>query len=472
MSVIFIVGIILIIAVLSCKTSDKIGLPVLVGFILIGMAIGRWFGFEDISDAEQICNFSLMLIIFTGGFQTNFAEAKPVLAMSTLLSTAGTVLTAGVTAAFGYYVLRLQFYEAILLGAVISSTDAASVFSILRSKNLNLKNNLDSVLQIESGSNDPIAYMLTVIFLSLATGNPQSAAALLAAQIIVGVAAGVVGAKLGQILVNKLELDIEGLYAALLMGVALAIYGAASRFGGNGFLAVYIGGMIMGNKPLVRKRLLAAFFSAFSMLAQINLFVVLGMLTKLSSVISVAASGLAFALFLFVIARPLVMLLLMKPFGRSLKEIALVSWAGFRGASSIVFAIYLFAAGLPYAEYVFCAVFFVCMLSVIVQGSLIAPLARSLDLITSKPMSLKTFTEFTTEIQDKLLEVKTPPGSAVCGKTIHELDLPNDFHIIAIKRDEKLIAPIQSVVILEGDTVILAGNSEEKLLKLRKVIGG
>ena len=211
MSSILLIGIIFIIAVLSCKVTDKIGLPVLVGFILIGMAVGRRFGLEDISSAETICNFALMLIIFTGGFQTNFAEARPVLAISTLVSTAGTVLTTGVAGAFGYYVMRLQFYEAMLLGAVISSTDAASVFSILRSKNLNLKNNLDSILQIESGSNDPIAYILTVVFLSLATGGSQNAIVLLLKQIVIGAAVGVAGAKLGQRLVNNLKLNIKGL---------------------------------------------------------------------------------------------------------------------------------------------------------------------------------------------------------------------------------------------------------------------
>ena len=470
MSVILTVGIVLIIAVLSCKTTDKIGLPVLVGFILIGMIIGSPFSFGDVSGAELICNFALMLIIFTGGFQTNFAEAKPVFAISTLLSTAGTVLTACVAGAFSYYVMRLQFYEAMLLGSVISSTDAASVFSILRSKNLNLKNNLDSILQIESGSNDPIAYMLTVIFLSLATGGSQSAVALLIAQIVIGVAVGAAGAKLGQFLINKLKLDIEGLYSALLMGVALAIFGVASQFGGNGFLAVYIGGMIMGNSPLMYKRLLAGFFGALSMLAQMTLFIVLGILSNPSYIIGVAASGLIFALFLFFIARPIVMFLLMKPFGRSLKEIGLVSWAGFRGASSIVFSTYLLSAGLPYAEYVFTVVFFVCMLSVIMQGSLIAPLARSLDLITSNPRVLKTLTEYAAEIQNKLLEVKVPFGSAVCDKTILELDLPEDLYIIMIKRDDKYIAPIHSTVILENDVVMLASGSEENLLKLQAAI--
>jgi cell volume regulation protein A len=434
--------------------------------------LGRYLGFEDVSNAEHICNFALLFIIFTGGFQTNFARAKPVLGLSVLLSAAGTVMTAGFAALFSYYVLGLELHQAMLLGAVISSTDAASVFSILRSKNLNLKNNLDSVLQIESGSNDPIAYMLTVVFLAMATGGSQNVLILLVTQIVVGAAAGFLGAKLGQRLINKLNLDIEGLYAVLLVGISFFIYGVASQFGGNGFLAVYIGGMILGNSPLMRKKILSGLFSAFSMIAQVVLFIVLGILCLPSSVLSVAVSGLLFALFLFFVARPVIMFVLMKPFGRSFREIGLVSWAGFRGASSIVFASYLLSAGLPYADYVFSVVFFVCMLSVIIQGTLISPIAKALNLISPEPEVLKSFTEYAAEIQNELLEVTVPFGSPVCGKTVLELGLPDDIFLLLIRRGGKCIAPINSTAIMEDDTVILASSDKEKLLKLHSVIGG
>ncbi|MCL1829263.1 MAG: potassium/proton antiporter [Oscillospiraceae bacterium] len=381
MDLILIIGIILTISALSCKTTDKIGLPVLVGFILIGVLIGNWFKFENTAGVNQICNFALLLIIFTGGFQTNFTEAGSVLAVSSVLSMAGTVLTAGLAGAFAYFVLRLEFYQAMLLGAVISSTDAASVFSVLRSKQMELKNNLNYMLEIESGSNDPFAYMLTVMFMTLASGSCQNIVLLMLLQIIVGIAAGFIFSKLGQFLINRLNVDIDGLYGALLCGTAFLIYGAAAQFGGNGFLAVYIGGIILGNGKLMYKGFLTRLFSAVSMLMQIMLFIVLGILCIPLSIAAVVGSGLLFAFFLFFIARPVIIFALMKPFRRPLNEIALVSWAGFRGASSIVFSTYLLTAGLPYAEYVFSVVFFVCMLSVIIQGTFIVPVAKLCRLV-------------------------------------------------------------------------------------------
>ena len=378
---VLILGIILIISVLSCKTTGKMGLPVLVSFILIGMLIGNWFKFEDMSTVDTICNFALLLIIFTGGFQTDFSKAKSVLPVSLALSTAGTVFTAGLAGAFAYFVLRLELYQALLLGAVISSTDAASVFSVLRSKNMNLVSNLDSVLEIESGSNDPFAYILTTVLITMARGGSQNVLLLLLSQIVVGVLAGVVSFKLGQLLFNRLNLDIDGLYAVLLFATAFFTYGVAVQFGGNGFLAVYLSGLILGNNKLVYKGFLSRLSSAISMLMQIMLFIVLGILCIPTSVLAVVGSGLVFALFLFFVARPVVVFLLMKIFRHPLREIALVSWAGFRGAASIVFSTLLVTAGLPYAEYVFSVVFFVCLLSVIVQGTFISPLAKKLKLV-------------------------------------------------------------------------------------------
>ena len=471
MNLILILGIILTISVLSCKATDKVGLPVLVGFILIGVLIGSQFEFKNIETAVQICNFALLFIIFTGGFQTNFAKAKPVIVVSTVLSVLGTIFTAFIAAAFGYYVMHLAFSEAMLLGAVISSTDAASVFSILNSKNLNLKKNLGSVLQMESGSNDPIAYMLTVVFLGLATGDSQNVGLLLVMQIVIGILAGVLGAKLGQRIINKLKLEIDGLYAILLCGIAFLIYGLASALNGNGFLAVYIGGMILGNGNLMYKRFLAQIYSAISMLMQIVLFIVLGILWMPSTFVSVIGSGFIFALFLLFIARPFVVFLLMKPFRYNIKDIGLVSWAGFRGASSIVFSTYLLSAKLPYAEYVFSVVFFVCLLSVIFQGSLIVSVAKWLHLIAPEEKVLKTFTEYAQEVKNELLEVTVPFGSAVCEKSLFELGTWEDVHIVMIKRADKYIIPTMTTVVMQDDVIMLASNDTKNLEKFGKWIG-
>jgi len=470
MNTILLFGIILVISVLSCKVTSKRGLPVLVGFILIGILIGRRFNFIDVANAESICNFALIFIIFTGGFQTNFSRTKPVIVVSTLLSAAGTVMTAAAGAAFAYFVLRLEFHAAMLLGAVISSTDAASVFSVLSSKRLSLKNRLDSLLEMESGSNDPFAYMLTIVFLSLATGGSQNVPLLLLMQVLIGAVVGFAGAKLGQRLMNKLNLDINGLYAVLLCGIALFIYGVCGLLGGNGFLAVYIGGIILGNGKLVYKLFLSKLFSALSMLMQIVLFIVLGILWLPSYFFPTLLPGLLFAAFLFFVARPVIVFLFMKPFKFKIKEIALVSWAGFRGASSIVFSTYLLSAKLPYAEYIFSIVFFVCMLSVILQGSFLAPLAKLFGLVESEKQALKPAEDFIKEAHNELLEYIVPFGSAACGKSICDLELPEDLFILMIKRSGKLLVPVPSTIIAQDDVLVFASANKERLINLSKHI--
>ena len=208
MNMILVFGIILVISVLSCKPVGKIGLPTLVGFILIGVFIGNWYQFDDLGIVDHICTFALLLIVFTGGFQTNLSEVKPVLKMSVTLSVAGTLLTAGLTALFSFYVLNLCLSQSLLLGAILSATDVASVFSSLKSRHLNLKNNLDSVLTIESGSNEPFAHVLTVVLIAFAVGE-KNIPLLLLVEFVVGAAAGGIVAKAGQYIINKLNFALH-----------------------------------------------------------------------------------------------------------------------------------------------------------------------------------------------------------------------------------------------------------------------
>ena len=365
---------------LSCKTAGKIGLPTLVGFIAIGLIIGNFFEFESIAEVETICNFALLLIVFTGGFHTDIKKARPVLVLSSVLSGAGTLLTALISAAFAYFVLSFEIYQALLLGVIISATDVASVFSVLESKNIDLKNNLGEILEVESGSNEPFAHILTLVLIAFVTGT-RNIPLLLAQEIIIGVAAGFVFAKGGQFLINRININVDSLYGILLCGVAFLMYGIAVQFNGSGFLAVYIGGIIIGNRKLVHKGSISRLYGAVSMLMQITLFIVLGILCNPSSVLAVIGSGLLFAIFVLLIARPAAMFAVMKPFKRPLNEIALVSWSGFRGAASIVFAVHLLSENLPYAERLYSIVFFVCMLSVVLQSSFIVPLAKKLKLV-------------------------------------------------------------------------------------------
>jgi cell volume regulation protein A len=380
--VILILGILLVISAWSCKTTGKIGLPTLVGFIIIGLFIGNWLEIPNMMAIDQFTNFALLMIVFTGGFQTNFAKAKPVLAMSSVISIGGTVLTAFLAGAFVYFVFGFPFTQAALLGVIISSTDIASVSHVLYLKQASFKNNLDSVLSLESGSNEPFAHVLTYVFIAYALGASTGSSFILFIQeLAVGIVVGVVFAKAGQLLINRLKLEIDGIYGVLLCGIAFLIYGLSAQFGGSGFLAVYVGGLIIGNGKLVHKGSLSRLYSAFSMLMQIALFIILGILCVPSAVMGVMISGTIFAFVLMLIIRPAIMFVLMKPFKRPLNEIALVSWAGFRGAPCIVFATHLLTVELPYGEYVFSFVFIVCMLSVIIQSTSIIPLAKRLHLL-------------------------------------------------------------------------------------------
>ncbi|MDR2590644.1 MAG: cation:proton antiporter [Oscillospiraceae bacterium] len=378
--IILILGVILVISAWSCKTTGKIGLPTLVGFIFIGLIIGNWFDFPDMQAVDTFTNFALLMIVFTGGFQTNFAKAKPVLVMSTVISIGGTLLTAWLVAVFAYYFMDFGITPSILLGVIIASTDVASVSHVLHLKQANFKNNVGSIISLESGSNEPFAHVLTYVFIAVALGygNPWI---LFVQEIVIGVVAGVIFAVIGKFLINRLDLDIDGIYGVLLCGIAFLMYGLAAQFHGSGFLAVYIGGLIIGNSKLVHKGSLSKLYSAFSMLMQITLFIILGILTVPSAVFSIMGIGIVFALVLIFVIRPVTMYILMKPFRRPLNEIALVSLAGFRGAPCIVFATHLLTVELPYGEKIFSIVFLVCMLSVILQSSFIVPIAKKLNLL-------------------------------------------------------------------------------------------
>lgn len=476
MDVLFIAGIILLISAISSKVLYRYGIPTLVMFLVLGMLMGSdgpgGVYFDNSQLANNISNLGLLFIMFSGGFGTNWKTAKPVALAAGVLATLGVVLTALLVGIFAHFVFGFTFLEGMLLGSIISSTDAASVFSILRSKNLNLKNGLAPMLEMESGSNDPIAYMLTTIFLGLIIGNKQNILSLLGAQIAVGVIVGFLVGKAAVWLINNIKLDIDGLYSIIVIGIALLSFSIADRFFGNGFLAVYITGLIMGNSRLVHKISLVRYFDGLSWLMQIMLFFTLGLLLFPSKLPGVAFTGIATAVFIIFIARPLAIMPILALFKRPIKEQLLVSWVGFRGAASIVFAVYPLTAGLPIAEEIFNTVFFVALVSVLVQGTLFIPIAKKLDLIAKDDTVLKTFTDYSGEIHAELLEVKIPEGSKMAGKKIMDLDIPLDILIVMIRREEKLITPRGATVVSGGDILMLAGDSNAQLLETDSMIRG
>ncbi len=469
MDLLFVAGLLLLICVISSKILYRYGIPTLIVFLAIGMLMGSegpgGIYFDNSDLARDICNLGLLFIMFSGGFGTNWKTAKPVALSSGILATVSVALTALLIGIFAHLVLDFTLLEGLLLGSIISSTDAASVFSILRSKKLNLKNNLAPMLEMESGSNDPMAYMLTTIFLGLITGTSQNIGVLLISQFLIGALTGFVVGKAAVWLINRIKLDIEGLYSILVIGTALISYSGANLIWGNGFLAVYITGLIMGNSKLCHKISLVRYFDGLSWLMQILLFFTLGLLVFPSHLINVALAGIGTAAFIIFIARPIAIFAVLTWFKRPIKDQLLVSWVGFRGAASIVFAIYPLTAGIAAAEQIFNTVFFVALVSVLVQGTLFVPIAKKLNLVGSEETVLKTFTDYSGEIYTKVLEIKIPHNSIMANKAIMDLDIDDDILIVMIIRDGKMITPRGTTELKAGDTIMLAGE-KKKLLEL------
>jgi cell volume regulation protein A len=464
MEVLLTAAIIFLVCALSSKVLYRYGIPTLLIFLTIGMLLGSdgpgGIYFDNSELAKSVCNVGLLFIMFSGGFDTNWKTAKPVAFSAGVLATLGVAITAAVIGVFAHMVLGFSWLEGMLLGSIISSTDAASVFSILRSQKLNLKHNLAPLLEMESGSNDPMAYLLTTIFLGLIVGDGQNIGLLFLGQIIIGTIVGVLVGKGAAWLINHINLDIEGLYSILVIGLAILSYSSANLLAGNGFLAVYITGLIMGNSKLAYKITLVRYFEGLSWLMQILLFLTLGLLVFPSKLAGVALVGMGTAAFITFIARPLAVFLILTFFKRPVKEQLLVSWVGFRGAASIVFATYPLTAGLQVADEIFNIVFFVALVSVLVQGTLFIPIARKLCLVGPEETVLKTFTDYSGEIQTDLLELNIPEGSPMADKAIMDLDLLPGILIVMIRRDGKMITPVGTTVLKVNDTLMLSGENK------------
>ena len=364
--------------IVGSRLSHKIGIPALFIFMVLGMLFGSdgflKIPFDNYAFAQDICSVALIFIMFYGGFGTRWSEAKPVAVPALALSSLGVVLTAAVTGLFCVYVCGMEFWEGMLVGCVLSSTDAASVFSILRSKKLSLKDHTASLLELESGSNDPFAYMLMVLVLSI-KGGKASAGALgleVLAQIGFGLAVGAIVAVVAVYVLRHMAFSAMGLHTIYVFTVALFAYAAAAQLGGNGYLSVYVAGIIMGNSRLPHQKVLVGFFDAFTGLMQMLLFFLLGLLAFPSRMVPVLLPSLAIAVFLTVVARPLAVGLILLPLRRSIPQFLLVSWAGLRGAASIVFAIMALVTGdgtqSDIVHIVFCVVLF----------SIVLPLSKAI----------------------------------------------------------------------------------------------
>ena len=460
-------AVILIICILLSKITHKLGVPSLLLFILLGMLMGSdgvfKVYFNNYHLTEQVCTITLIFIIFYGGFGTNWKMAKSVLKPALLLSTLGVILTAVITGLFCHFVLHLDWIESLLIGSVISSTDAASVFSILRSKKLNLKNGTASLLELESGSNDPVAYMLTLILIDLMNESAQLSEIpfLLLSQVGYGTVFGIVIGLGTSLILKKINFMVDGLETIFVLAIAILSFALPTLMGGNGYLATYLTGIIIGNHSISNKVTLVHFFDGLTGLAQILIFFILGLLSFPSQMSSILLPSFGIFIWLTFVARPLAIFFLLPSGKYTIPQKLLLSWSGLRGAASIVFAILVVLNTNETSYDIFHISFCICLMSVAVQGTLLPTVARKLNMIDDNDNVLKTFTDYQEEEHLPLIKILITPSHSWANQKIHDLHL-NDTLILMLRRNERTLIPNGNTLILPGDEVVISGTSYEE----------
>jgi potassium/hydrogen antiporter len=466
----FIVAVLLLVSVVGGKVSGRFGIPALLLFLAIGMLAGSdgpgGIEFTDAELASEVGAIALAFILFAGGLDTRWHAVRPVLGPGVVLATVGTVITALVAGLAASLIFGVPVALGLLVGAIISSTDAAAVFSVLRSRGMGLRGRLRPLLELESASNDPMAVFLTIGFTALVTQPDASLAGfawLFVRQMTLGAIAGIVLAWLAVRLINWLRLEYEGLYPVLTVAVVLGIFATTAALGGSGFLAVYLAGITMARHRFIHKRSLTRFHDGIGWLMQITMFLILGLLVFPSQLPSVAGPGLALAAVLMLVARPVAVWLSLLGSSWSAPERWLVSWVGLRGAVPIILATFPLAAGVEGADTIFNAVFFVVFLSVALQGTTIPPVARFLGLEAPGPDRTGEREEIVVGgITGRLLgETVVPPDSWAAGRQVVELDLPPGTWVALLTRGEKVVVPQGPTVLEAGDRLTVLATPAE-----------
>ena len=470
----------LFLSVIAGKTSFKFGIPTLILFLATGMLAGSeglgGIHFDDPGLARFIGVVSLNFILFSGGLDTNWKSVRPVLWQGVSLSTLGVLLTALSLGTFVWLMTDFTLYEGLLLGAIVSSTDAAAVFSILRSKKLALKSNLRPALELESGSNDPMAFVLTIAFLELVTHPGQnflSIVPLFLMQMGIGAALGFLSGYLGKFLINKIELDFYGLYPVLVIALMFITFSVTDVMQGNGFLAVYIAAVYLGNQELIHKKTILQVFDGLAWLMQIVLFLTLGLLVFPSEIIPVIGIGVLVSLFLIFIARPLSVMISLAPFSMPLRRRLYIGWVGLRGAVPIVFATYPLLAGIEKAGMIFNIVFFVSLTSVLLQGTTLTILARWLNVVLPKnvkPRKGKFEILMSEEAKNMIREITIPSSSIAVNTRIVDLKFPKSAIIAMIKRGNQYITPHGSTVLKAGDKLVVLSDNTDSIREMLSCI--
>lgn len=483
--VLFVGSILLILSIFAGKFGYKLGVPALLIFLCVGMIVGSGdYGLNviDPKSAQFVGVIALTIILFSGGLDTKYNDIKSVIKPGISLATVGVIFTALFTGLFIYFLFQLlpneislSLPESLLLASVMSSTDSASVFSILRSKDINLKQKLRPTLELESGSNDPMAYMLTIIlvqYIQIGEMNLWGGIGMLFTQLIIGALMGYLMGQITAWIINKINIDNASLYPILVLAFACFIYALTDKLYGNGYLAVYIAGLVVGNKKLIHKKSIGTFFDGFSWLWQLVMFLTLGFLVNPKQLLGVAVYGLAIGLFVMIFARPLSVFISLFPFKQyTINAKGYISWIGLRGAAPILFATYPWVYGLENAELFFNVVFFITILSMIIQGSSVAWAAKKLLLVGKKPEKRVFDVELPEEIKSAMSEIAVTESILEHGNMLMKIDLPDHTLVVMVKRKGKFFIPKGNTELLLGDKLLVISDDDEALMQSYKVLG-
>ncbi|HGI5212023.1 potassium/proton antiporter [Providencia alcalifaciens] len=465
-------SILILLGIFSSKLSARLGLPMLVMFLFIGMLAGEdglgRITFDNVNVSYAVGSLALALILFDGGLQTSVKSIKLVWKPAFTLATFGVLITAGITGLAAAYILGIPLLEGLLLGAIVGSTDAAAVFSLLRNAGIYLNERLQATLEIESATNDPMAIFLTVGLLQLLMNQQSSGSELILLFIsqmgigaIVGISVGWISIKI----INKIKLLAAGLYPVLVAACGLFSFGVASNLDGSGFLSIFVTGVVIGNHSFVFQRNTFLFHDGLAWLSQIIMFVMLGLLVNPSSLLEVWQEGLLIALVLTFIARPLAVVPVLKLFRFTRNEITLISWVGLRGSVPIILAIFPFIYGLPGANLIFDVVFFVVLISATLQGSTLPYFARKLNLMQPPPLLPAATLDITAvdQIDADLVEYTLGEDCSAVGRRLSQLALPDQTVIAMITREKSVLPPRGSTILMANDHLFVVLKPQNRL---------
>lgn len=454
----------IIFGILSSKVSARVGLPVLVLFLIVGMLAGEdgpgGIEFDNAQIAHALGSLALAIILFDGGLQTPITSIKQVWKPASVLATLGVLITSAITGAAAAYILNAPLFYGLLIGAIVGSTDAAAVFSLLRNAGIYINPRLKSTLEVESATNDPMAIFLTVGLLEVMVNKLEPGTGLLVLfveQMGIGTLVGLMVGWISIQIINRIQLMTSGLYPVMVAAFGLLSFGIAANLGGSGFLAIFISGVVIGNSRFVFQRSTFMFHDGLAWLSQITMFVMLGLLIDPSSLLDVWMEGLLIAAVLTLVARPISVIPVLKIFGFNIREITLVSWVGLRGSVPIILAIYPLMYGLPNAGLIFSVVFFVVLISATVQGSTLPLVARKLGLTEPPPATPAATLEITSlgDVDADIVEYRLGENSRAAGRRLSQLALPEGIVVAMITRGDSVIPPRGSTMLHANDHLFI-----------------